>query len=120
MTEELTIPGWINSGYHGYHANRLKYLEWEEEAALAEEQDRERTTPVEVREREYGAPLYQFEVEAQTEQMRREDWTDRPGRLAALGPALISLVVIFGFCLIAFAAVWYGAAWLEYLTYLEF
>ena len=131
MTEELTIPGWVNSAYHGFHANRLKYLEWEEEARLEEEQERlaeERdyattgSLPVELREREHGAPLYQFEVEAQTEQMRREDWVDRMhrGEGRPIGPALVALAAIFSFCLIVFAVVWFGAAWLDYLTPLQF
>jgi hypothetical protein len=113
MTEELKIPGWVNSAYHGYHARRLKYLEWEEEAALEEEMDERLATPVELSVIHATDPLG---IEENTRQMRREDWVDRPGRLAALGPALVSLVVIMGFCLIAFAVVWYGAAWLEYLT----
>jgi hypothetical protein len=132
MTEELTIPGWVNAAYHGYHANRLRYEEWEAEAALEEEMEERLTTPLEVLDfrgtdprtpgyvnREYGPPLYQHEIDADTEMMRREDWVDRSmggSKLAALGPALVSLVVLFGVCSIVFAVVWYGAVWLQYLA----
>ena len=126
MTEELTIPGWVNSAYHGYHANRLRYMEWEEDAMLEEEREERLTTPldlVDYRGIDPRTPGYVNSIEEDTRVMRREDWVDRThrgSRLAALGPALVALVAIFSFVLIVIAVVWFGAAWIDHLTPFQF
>ena len=140
METELTIPGWVNSAYHAYHANRLRYEEWEEEARREEEEEERLVTPQDYRGIDPRTPGYvnlvtdepthvmndeelARSIEEDTRVMRRRDWVDRThegSRIGALGPAIVSLLAIFSLVLLVCAVVWYGAAWLDYLTPLQF
>lgn len=124
VQEELQVPEWVN------HSEATEEEEATERLATPEELDRalgkhvyEPTTRLSLGSGEDNTQVLPDalakSVALDTERLRREDWVDRThrgeGRLAALGPGLISLIAILSISLLVMGVVWWGSAWVVYL-----
>ena len=91
--EDLTIPEFVNLPYRRHRArlSAIAMVKAEEERVLTEM------------------------IAADTERMRREDWTQRTGRMSSLGPSLVGLVVCTSYAGLAMGLVWLLARLLSQL-----